>query len=537
MKSLFSVLPLLLFCTICIADEPIRTWTSSDGKRIEARFVGQSGTNITIKNSSGQIFTLPLTRFSQNDQEYAEKASLRAVFRMPEAFEGRGKGGMIIASAKGNVSVVSPARYDGSRKLKSVTRAVIVGESIPHGTTILTKSNSEANLLLTNGTLAKVGPNSKLILSAFWQKNFRASTKKVSDLMGETSPSRVALKLVIGDLVVDVKKLNRESSFVVESPLGVAGIRGTKFGFSSDSKSTGLSVLEGKVAFQDSKKQTTSVETSKKIVGTRKGAGKLIMLPEREKADLAKTVVESQKAVSKYDVSRLSNTVEGYSAKSNYLVKSALDMELIWCPPGSYLRGAKTTKPVILTEGFYLGKYEVTQEEYEIIVGKNPSKFKTKKLPVENVSWNDAIEFCNALNLKERAPSGWKFSLPTEAQWEYACRAGTTTKYHWGDEINPNNANYQESKLEKTRWRGSYRKNPWGFYDMHGNVWEWCLDWYGTLNSTLQVDPYGSKGTEKILKGGSFSAEGSRLSPNERHKKQPDQKRETRGFRISLQKK
>ena len=180
MKSLFSVLPLLLFCTICIADEPIRTWTSSDGKRIEARFVGQSGTNITIKNSSGQIFTLPLTRFSQNDQEYAEKASLRAVFRMPEAFEGRGKGGMIIASAKGNVSVVSPARYDGSRKLKSVTRAVIVGESIPHGTTILTKSNSEANLLLTNGTLAKVGPNSKLILSAFWQKNFRASTKKVA---------------------------------------------------------------------------------------------------------------------------------------------------------------------------------------------------------------------------------------------------------------------------------------------------------------------------------------------------------------------
>ena len=121
------------------------------------------------------------------------------------------------------------------REVKPVARDVIVGEPLPHGSTIITGVNSEADLLLTTGSLAKVGPNSKLVLNAFWQKDFRASAKKVTDLKEETSPSRVALKLETGDLVVDVKKLNRESSFVVESELGVAGIRGTQFGLSTNS--------------------------------------------------------------------------------------------------------------------------------------------------------------------------------------------------------------------------------------------------------------------------------------------------------------
>ena len=89
--------------------------------------------------------------------------------------------------------------------------------------------------------------------------------------------------------------------------------------------------------------------------------------------------------------------------------------------------GEDSAHPVILTKGFYLGKYEVTQEEYEKVMSKNPSKFKGDKLPVEMVSWNDAVAFCDELNKKERIPRGWRFALPTEAQWEYACRASTTT--------------------------------------------------------------------------------------------------------------
>ena len=536
--SLFSLFSLLQ--NLLTAQEPIRTWTSSDGRTLEARFIEQVGSNVRIKNEAGREFTLPITRFSPADQEYVVEAAARAFFQTPEPFEDRGKGAIIIASATGKVMVIPAPRYSGSQEVKPVPRDVIIGEPLPDGSTIMTGANSEADLLLTTGSLAKVGPNSKLVLSAFWQKDFRASAKKVTDLKEETSPSRVAFKLEIGDLVVDVKKLNRESSFVVESPLGDAGIRGTQFGFSSDPKSTGLSVLEGKVTFQDSKKRTTSVETSKKIEGTREGAGKLIVLPETEKADLAKSVVESQKVESKYDLTRLANTVEGYSAKSNYIVKSALDMELIWCPPGSFKQGyaERTQRQVVLTKGFFLGKYEVTQEEYEIVMGTNPSRFKTKKLPVENVSWNDAVDFCKVLNRKERIPIGWKFSLPTEAQWEYACRAGTTTRYHWGDDINPNRANYKESGLEKTRLRGAYPKNPWGFHDMHGNVWEWTADWYQAAYPTVNpvVDPTGpASGSDRVLLGGSWFHVGSYLRAAGRLYGGPST-RFSIGFRVGFQK-
>ena len=180
--------------------------------------------------------------------------------------------------------MIPAPRYSGSQKVKPVARDVIVGEPLPHGSTIMTGANSEADLLLTTGSLAKMGPNSKLVLSAFWQKDFRASAKKVTDLKEETSPSRVALKLETGDLVVDVKKLNRESSFVVESELGVAGIRGTQFGLSTNSDSTKLAVLEGRVGFLDANQKAKSVDTAQKVSGSEDGAGEVDALPESEKS-------------------------------------------------------------------------------------------------------------------------------------------------------------------------------------------------------------------------------------------------------------
>ena len=132
----------------------------------------------------------------------------------------------------------------------------------------------------------------------------------------------------------------------------------------------------------------------------------------------------------------------------NYLANSALNMELIWCQAGRFIMGLGQDRDspaheVILTKGFYLSKYEVTQEEYQRVIGKNPSRFRGAQNPVEQVSWNDVMAFTKALT-KSEGKRGWEFTLPTEAQWEYACRAGTRTAYSWGSQINPNLANFEK---------------------------------------------------------------------------------------------
>ena len=151
-------------------------------------------------------------------------------------------------------------------------------------------------------------------------------------------------------------------------------------------------------------------------------------------------------------------------------------------------------------------------------MGNNPSYFKSADRPVEMVSWNDAVEFCNKLTEMEkkagRVPEGMSYQLPTEAQWEYACRkAGTTTKYSWGDDINPKLANYKVSgqKLNKTRAVGSYPPNAWGFFDMHGNVWEWTADLYDRTYPVGNpvIDPTGAaSGVHRVLRGGNWNYTG-----------------------------
>jgi formylglycine-generating enzyme required for sulfatase activity len=527
-KFLFPVFALFLFCKLCIAEEDFRTWTSSDGRPLEAKFVEMVGDSVKITNTQGREYVLPLTKLSKADQGYAIEASYRALFRLPNPFNDRGNGGIIITSVKGKVSVIHAPRYTGSQEVKPVTRDAIVGESISKGSTIITGSNSEADLLFTNGSLAKLGAESKFILSVFWQKSFQPSAKKVNDLMNETSSSRIALKLEIGDLVVDVKKLNKDSSFMVESPLGVAGIRGTQFEMSVDSKSTELAVLEGKVGFKDANQETENVEG---------GVSDVDALPDDKKNELANAVADSNKVASKYDLSRLANTVDGYASKPNYIVKSALNMEMIWCPPGSFIMGeGADAHPVILSKGFYLGKLEVTQEQYEKVMGNNPGKFKGENLPVEHVSWDNAVAFCKALTQRERFPPGWEFTLPTEAQWEYACRSGTTTKHFWGNNINPKLANYKGSGLKKTRAVGLYRPNAWGFFDMHGNVREWTANWYGSYPSGIANDPVGpASGSDRVTRGGSWGSVGTDLRYAKRFPYTPSGRNSSIGFRVGYQ--
>lgn len=188
-------------------------------------------------------------------------------------------------------------------------------------------------------------------------------------------------------------------------------------------------------------------------------------------------------------------------------------------PGGEPYFGNSSTQPVhqvTLSEPFWMGRYEVTQAEYEGLMGVNPSEFLGTDRPVERVTWNAAVAYCNALNVQQIAlgmvPAGYQYRLPTEAEWEYACRGGTTTEYHYGPELFCNQARFSFSYHTippaecdapgGTAPVGSYSPNAWGLYDMHGNVWEWCLDSYGSYTATAKTDPYVSVGSQRVLRGG-----------------------------------
>ena len=209
---------------------------------------------------------------------------------------------------------------------------------------------------------------------------------------------------------------------------------------------------------------------------------------------------------------------------------------------------------------FYMGIYQITQAEYEPVMGANPSRFKGPNLPVENVSWYDAVEYCNRLSQREGLTPAYTISgtgdnlsvswdrnangyrLPTEAEWEYACRAGTTTTYSTGNTITTDQANFNGAHeqnynaegifRETTTPVGSFAPNPWGLYDMHGNVWEWCWDWYGPYPNTAETDPVGpSSGTLRVFRGGSWYNPGGGRSAM-RNFITPSREGSNRGFRL-----
>jgi formylglycine-generating enzyme required for sulfatase activity len=158
---------------------------------------------------------------------------------------------------------------------------------------------------------------------------------------------------------------------------------------------------------------------------------------------------------------------------------------------------------VTISKAYWMAKTEVTQEQWYAVMGSNPSTFKGDNLPVENMSWFDAQEFIKKVNGSGEIPAGWKVCLPTEAQWEYACRAGEKSPFSGGTigEV----AWYVDNSEYKTHPVGIKKPNAWGLHDMHGNVSEWCLDWY---DNELQggADPLGpSSGVRRVLRGGSWN--------------------------------
>jgi len=188
-------------------------------------------------------------------------------------------------------------------------------------------------------------------------------------------------------------------------------------------------------------------------------------------------------------------------------IQNSIGMKLKWLPPGNFQMGSNDVRhEVKLTKPFMLGVHEVTQEQYERVMDVNPSAFKGSNNPVDNVSWDDAVEFCRKLSeLPAEKAAGRVYRLPTEAEWEYACRAETTTAYSFGDDDTElgEYAWLKQNSGDKTHPVGGKKPNAWGLYDMHGNVWEWCQDWYGEYPIGTVTDPTGAtSGLSRVIRGG-----------------------------------
>jgi formylglycine-generating enzyme required for sulfatase activity len=224
--------------------------------------------------------------------------------------------------------------------------------------------------------------------------------------------------------------------------------------------------------------------------------------------------------------------------------ENSIGMKLAWIPPGTFQMGSndgeddeKPVHTVRITRDFYMGVHEVTQGQYQQVMGTNPSKFKGSNLPVEQVSWDDAVEFCKKLSQKE----GKTYRLPTEAQWEYACRAGTTTKFSFGDSESQlgEYAWYSGNSGSKTHPVGDREPNAWGLYDMHGNVFEWCQDWHasdwyskGPAGNPLN-ESYGDK-KFRVLRGGSGGHNPGICRSAIRYGNAPGFRSDGGGFRLVL---
>ena len=223
-----------------------------------------------------------------------------------------------------------------------------------------------------------------------------------------------------------------------------------------------------------------------------------------------------------------------------------------WIPPGTFMMGSPENEKersdseqqheVTLTRGFWLAETTCTQALWTEVMGHNPSHIKGEERPVENVSWADVQQFIQKLEARK---TGLNARLPTEAEWEYACRVGTTTPFWFGENITTDQVNYNGNYPYAEAEKGQYREetvpvkelpaNAWGLYQMHGNVYEWCADWYGDYPSVPVTDPQGLEfGAYRVLRGGSWISYGRYVRSAYRAYGHPGFHDVLNGFRLAL---
>lgn len=270
----------------------------------------------------------------------------------------------------------------------------------------------------------------------------------------------------------------------------------------------------------------------------------VIIAAERAKTEESAAAAQQKKAAAAANLP-LEKTIE---------LGNEVNMVVIFIPAGEFEMGSPVSElkrdedegqhHVKLTKPFYIGKFEVTQLQYRVLMNENNSKFGGDKFPVENVNWYEAGRFLKKLSDK----TGMKFRLPTEAEWEYACRAGTTTAFNTGTTLDSDWANYDARKayadgligvyLDRTTEVGSYPPNAFGLYDMHGNVWEWCNDIYDKdyYKVTALNDPEGpQEGRSKVIRGGSWNDHAYKCRSADRNKRWPEANQPIIGFRVVLE--
>ncbi len=227
---------------------------------------------------------------------------------------------------------------------------------------------------------------------------------------------------------------------------------------------------------------------------------------------------------------------------------NSIGMEFVLIPSGSFVMGSPTSEigrkddesrhRVTISKSFYLGKYEVTQGHWKAIMGISPGgmselgqEFFGDNKPVVRVSWEETQDFIRKLNAKGEG----LFRLPTEAEWEYAARAGSTARYSFGNNENllDDYAWYSDNAGGKTHEVGGKKPNAWGLYDIHGNVWEWCQDWYGTYSTSAQTDPTGATNSSvRVNRGGSWYDNAGNLRSAVRDNYSPSARNYGLGFRL-----
>lgn len=229
----------------------------------------------------------------------------------------------------------------------------------------------------------------------------------------------------------------------------------------------------------------------------------------------------------------------GLEVETTVDLGTGVNLAMILIPQGKFMMGSplsetghkgdETQHQVVFSSPYFIGKYEVTQEQWEAVMGDNPSQTKGAKLPVTNISWLDCQNFISKLNAKTES----NYRFPTEAEWEFACRSGAKSAYSVGDKITKNDSNFENVK-GSAKPVGSYKPNAFGLYDMHGNVWEFCSDWYGAYSSGKSLDPMGFKnGRDHVLRGGSFFVDGLLLRSSTRDFVAPDFHNVVIGFRLA----